>query len=524
MGLFPGVRPGRKASTIAVSRLATASCLAIAILAQSSAVLAQQLEETVIHNGLIINEDGRMLADIRIQGEKIVEIGPKLVAAPGAREIDAAGMLLMPGAIDTHTHLLLEPAIPPKPGTNSDNLTSGSSAALAGGVTTVSNFIPFKSDEDPNAYTDRIIGSINRHAIADVFIHASINPVSMPAGSPPDPLTEQKTFDALAARGIVSTGENFLAREAFDKNSLAWMRTFRASGKAGVVSMLHAEDYSILAEAQSRLVTENGGTGNSLHNFAHSAPIAAEVLAVQRGVAIAEVTGSPIFILHVSSGRALNEIEEAQRRGLPVYAETRPMYLHVTAQKYQQPDVGLWIGGPPLRDKWDLDTIWEGIRKGVVNTIGSDHTGYTKEDKLDPTQTISKKRMGINNVQDYPAMMFSEGVGKGRITLEQFVGVTSTNAAKIFGMYPRKGVIQVGSDADVVIWDPTMKKILKDSDQFSNAKFSSYAGMKLTGFPKTTIRRGEVVYDKGKILGKPGSGRFIPGDKFQRPALRPLSD
>jgi dihydropyrimidinase len=217
-------------------------------------------------------------------------------------------------------------------------------------------------------------------------------------------------------------------------------------------------------------------------------------------------------------------IEDAQRRGLPVYAETRPMYLHATAQKYQQPDVGLWIGGPPLRDKWDQDMLWDGIRRGMIDTIGSDHTAFTKAAKLDPTQTIVDKRMGINNLQDYPPMMFSEGIGKGRITLEQFVAVTSTNAAKIFGMYPRKGVIQVGSDADIVIWDPAMKKILKDADEFSNAKYSSYAGMDVTGFPKTTIRRGEVVYDNGKIVGTAGSGRFIPGGKFQRPALRPLSD
>jgi dihydropyrimidinase len=288
--------------------------------------------------------------------------------------------------------------------------------------------------------------------------------------------------------------------------------------------MSHAEDYSIMAEAQYRIKTEHGGAGSTLHNFAQSAPVVAEVLAVQRSMAIAEATGAPIFILHVSSGRALKVIEDAQRRGLAVYAETRPMYLHATAQKYDQPDVGLWIGGPPLRDQWDLEVIWDGIRKGVVNTIGTDHSGYTKAAKSDPTQTIFNKRMGINNLQDYRPMMFSEGVLKGRITLEQFVAVTSTNAAKIFGMYPRKGVIQVGSDADIVVWDPKMKKILKNEDQFSNAKYTSYAGMEITGFPKTTIRRGEVVYDNGKILGKAGSGKFIPGDKFQRPTLRPFSD
>jgi dihydropyrimidinase len=524
MGSLLRARSGRKSPATVRTCLAAVTCLTMSLMMQSSATQAQQSGELVIHNGLIVNEDGRMQADVRIRGEKIVEIGPKLVAAPGAREIDASGMLLLPGIVDTHTHLNLEPVVPPNPKGNADDLTSGSAAALAGGITTVSDFIRIENNEDPNAYADRVIGAIQKYSVADMFIHVSINPVSVPAGSPPDPLTQQKTFDVLAARGFVSTGEDFLARESFDKNSLAWMKTFRASGKAGVVSMLHAEDWSIMAEAQERLMTENGGGGGTLHNFAQSAPIVAEVLAVQRGMAIAEATGSPIYILHVSSGRALKVIEDARRRGLPVYAETRPIYLHATAQKYQEPDVGLWIGGPPLRDKWDQDMLWDGIRRGVIDTIGSDHTAFTKAAKLDPTQTIVDKRMGINNLQDYPPMMFSEGVGKGRITLEQFVAVTSTNAAKIFGMYPRKGVIQVGSDADIVIWDPAIKKVLKDEDEFSNAKYSSYAGMDVTGFPKTTIRRGEVVYDNGKIVGKAGSGRFIPGGKFQRPALRPLSD
>jgi len=493
---------------------------------QSSMTLAQApvSAELVIHGGLIVNEDGRMLADVRIVGEKIVEIAPSIVAGAGAREISAKGMYLLPGAIDTHTHLLLEKPENPVPNANTDDLTIGSRAALAGGVTTVSDFIRIESGETPDAYVDRVVASIERNAIADVFLHASISPMSTGPDEPVDPLTQKSTFDALAGRGVVSTGEDFLAREQFDKNSLAWMKTFRASGEAGVVSMLHAEDYSIMAEAQDRIRTANGGAGSTLHNFGQSAPVIAEVLAVQRGMAIAEATGSPIFILHVSSGRALKVIEDAKRRGLPVYAETRPMYLHATARKYDQPDVGLWIGGPPLRDDWDMEMIWDGIRRGVVNTIGSDHSGYTKEAKADPTQTIFNKRMGINNLQDYAPMMFSEGVLKGRITLEQFVAVTSTNAAKIFGMYPRKGVIQVGSDADIVIWDPAMKKILKDADEFSNAGYTSYAGMEVTGFPRTTIRRGEVVFDKGKITGKPGSGRFSPGKKFERPMRRPLSD
>ena len=245
---------------------------------------------------------------------------------------------------------------------------------------------------------------------------------------------------------------------------------------------------------------------------------------MQRAVAIAEATGSPMYILHVSSGRALKVAEDAMARGLPVYVETRPMYLHLTAAVYQQPDVGLYLGGPPLRDKWDQDMLWEGIAKGTVHTIGTDHTGYTRAAKLDPTQTLANKRLGLANLQEYLPMMFSEGVLTGRITLEQFVAVTSTNAAKLFGFYPRKGTIQVGSDADIVIWDPTITKLIRDEDQLSRAGYSTYAGLEVTGFPRTTIRRGEVVYDDGAVVAESGSGKFIPGAPFRRPVLRPVTN
>jgi dihydropyrimidinase len=503
--------------------LLASACLAVGLAVAVERPGAQE-PELIIHNGLIVNEDGRMAADIRIRGEKIVEIGAKLAAIPGAREIDASGTFLLPGIVDTHTHLPLDVSIPPPPKGNQDNIITGGEAALAGGITLLGDFIAIGKGEDPNAYADRNIALIQKNSLADVYIHTSVNPLDTPKGAPPDPLTQRKTFDALAARGIVSTGEDMMARESYDKNSLAWMKLFRVSGEAGVVSMIHAEDYSIMADAQERLETLNEGTGLSLKNFAQSSPMIAEVLAVQRAVAIAEATGSPIFILHTTSGRALAVIEDAQRRGLLVYCETRPWNLFGTEQGYQKPDGGIYVGGPPLRPKWDQDVLWEDIRKGVIDTIGTDHTAFSKEAKLDTTQTILDKRMGQNTLQDYPPMMFSEGVMKDRITLEQMVAVTSTNAAKIFGMYTRKGTIQVGSDADIVIWDPAKKKVLNDKDQFSKAGYSTYAGKEVTGLPITTIRRGEVVYDHGKILAKPGSGKFIPGGKFQRPYLRPLSD
>jgi len=528
MGSLLRMRPSR---IVSVASLASAVCFATALLMQSGATQAQQAAvELVIHNGLIVNDTGKMAGDIRIRGEKIVEIAPHIAASPGAKEIDAKGMLLLPGAIDTHTHLSLEPVVGPvviEPGNNAgavDDLTDGSKAALAGGITTISDFVAMKNDEDPNAFADRVIKAIETHAIADVYPRALVLPVSTPKGTPPDPLTQKKTYDALVARGIVGTGEDRMSSEQFDKNSLAWVRKLRASAQAGIVSAIHAEDYSINTEAQERLMSENGGVGGTTHNFGQAFPVIAEIFAIQRAVAISEATGAAMIIDHISSGRALKVVEDAQRRGLPIYGEARPEYLHATSQKYAQPDADLWLGGPPMRDKWDQDMIWDAIRRGVLHTVGTDHSGFPKSTKLVPSNTVVNRRMGIPNLQEYPAMMFSDGVVKERITLEQFVAVTSTNAAKIFGMYPRKGVIAVGSDADIVIWNPTKKKILKDADMLSRAGYTAYAGMEVTGMPITTIRRGEVVYDKGQIVGKPGSGRFIAGAKFQRPMLRPITD
>ncbi len=472
-----------------------------------------QQPEIIVRNGLIVTEEGRQEADIRIRGERIVEIGLNLNAGVGTRVIDARGMLVMPGAVDTHTHLNAEMPNPPRPNRPQDDYVTGSAAAFAGGVTTISNFIPLQPNENAASYADRVIGGIEKSAMADFFIHINIG--SNPAAFTPDRL------NALASRGFVSTGEDFLARESYDTNALDWYKAFRASGPAGVLSMLHAEDYAILAEAQERLMAEGRG---SIHNFSQSAPVIAEVVAVQRAVAIAEATGSPIYILHMSSGRALKVAEDAMARGLPVFVETRPMYLHLTQEVYRRPDAGLYLGGPPLRDKWDQDMLWEGIAQGTVHTIGTDHSGYPKEVKLDPSQNLANKRMGLANLQEYLPMMFSEGVLKDRITLEQFVAVTSTNAAKLFGMYPRKGTIQVGSDADIVIWDPTLTQVIRDEDQLSRAGYSTYTGWEVTGFPKTTIRRGEVVYDDGEVIAQPGSGKFIPGVPFRRPHLRPISN
>jgi dihydropyrimidinase len=178
------------------------------------------------------------------------------------------------------------------------------------------------------------------------------------------------------------------------------------------------------------------------------------------------------------------------------------------------------MGSPPLREKRDQDELWSGIANGTVHTIGTDHGARTREEKMDPSLNVVTRREGVSNLQVYRPMLYSEGVRTGRITLEQFVAVTATNPAKIFGIYPRKGTIQVGSDADIVIWDPNLKRTIRDEDELSASHWSIYSGWDVTGWPRTTIRRGEIVYQGGRVIGRAGTGKVVPQARWTRPVLR----
>jgi dihydropyrimidinase len=265
-----------------------------------------------------------------------------------------------------------------------------------------------------------------------------------------------------------------------------------------------------------RMIAEGRG---SLSHYPESRPVVTEMVATQRAVAMSEATGAPIYIVHLSSERALRVAEEAQARGLPIYVETRPIYLLLTQERYAEPNGSLYVGQPPLREKRDQNALWAGIAKGTIQVLGTDHLAYTREQKLDPTQTVANHRAGMSNLQEVRPMLYSEGVRTGRITLERFVAVTSTNAARLFGLYPRKGTIAVGADADLVLWDPNETRTIRDSDILSRSGFSIYAGWKVTGWPLITIRRGEVVYENGTVTGRAGSGQLIRRERWQRPTV-----
>ena len=489
------------AVSVGVGAAAIASGAAVAgssaARAAAPAIAAQPPREILVRGGEVVTVEGRSRADVRIVGETVAEVGPALAAGPDAVVIDASGLLVLPGGIDPHVHL---------GGIGVDDYTSGSAAALAGGITTISNFGGVRDGETPAETLARAAPAIRAEAIADLIYHPIVS-------DPASATTE--TLEALVEAGQ-PTIKVFMVRSTFDERAGGFVETMRAVVEAGVLMLVHCEDAAMVADTAARFVAEGRG---GLENFADARPVEAEEAAVRRAVAMAGETGAPIYIVHLSSERALLVAEEARARGLPVYVETRPIYLHLTRERFEGPTPGLYIGQPPLRTQQDQDALWRGLARGAIDVVASDHVAYTRELKLDPAQTVASHRAGMSNLQVMLPMIYSDGVRTGRITLERFVAVTSTNAAKLFGLYPRKGTVAVGSDADLVLWDPDETREIRNADMLSNSGYSVHAGREVTGWPVLTVRRGEVVYRDGQVLGAPGSGELLARGPWQRPEL-----
>jgi dihydropyrimidinase len=248
---------------------------------------------------------------------------------------------------------------------------------------------------------------------------------------------------------------------------------------------------------------------DSLRYYPASRPVVSEEIATQRAVAYATFANAPVYIVHLSSQAALDVCRRAQTVGASVYVETRPLYLHLTRELFEADDGAKYVGQPPLREQTDVDDIWVGLQQGAVHTVCTDHAPWSLSAKLDPDLSVANLRPGVENLETQLPMLYSEGVRTGRLSLERFVEVTSTNAAKLFGIYPRKGCIAVGSDADLVLFDPQETRTV-GPPQHSNCDYSVYDGWVVTGWPITTLRRGKVVYDQGRVLAEPGSGLLVP--------------
>ena len=453
--------------------------------------------DMVIRCGEIVTASGSVgCTDIGIADGIIKQIGGEMA---GRKTLDASGKLVLPGGVDAHVHLTS-----PGPGDAGplwvDDFASGSAAALAGGITTLGNMTFQAPEETVLMALTRETAIARNQTITDVFLHPVLRKIT------PQVLDDIPRLPDAGCNSI----KLFMVFPGFDPQVRAFVEAIRLAGAKGMITLIHCEDYALIEDATAHLMTEGK---SSLRYYPESRPVISEVVATQRAVAFAEATGAPVYIAHLSSRRALEVCAEAQSRNVPVYVETRPLYLHLTRERFEEEDGAKYVGQPPLREQKDVEAMWAGIRQGVIHTVCTDHAPWSLAAKLDPAHTISSVRPGVANLQAMVPMLFSEGVRTGRISLGRFVEVTSTNAAKLFGLYPRKGTIAVGSDADLVIFDPGLTRTVDASKLKSNADYSVYEGWNVTGWPVVTLRRGEMVFHDDEVIGDPGSGTILPRDE-----------
>lgn len=452
---------------------------------------ASQHVDLAVRNGTVVTASSRYRADVGIRDGRVVQIGGHLAAA---REIDATDRLLLPGGIDMHVHLT-SVVTSEREFRWADDFASGTRDAAGGGITTVGNIAFPRPDEGLLDLVQRTTAEAMELALVDFALH----PVVL------DPAAASRAELARLVELGHTSIKIFMILGNFDGRARDYLDAMRDAAELGMLSLIHCEDACIIGHLTERLVAA-GRRGPEA--YPASRPVFSEEVAVTRAIGFAEAAEAPIYVVHLSSAAALEACHRARARGLPVYVETRPLYLYLTAERFAEPDGAKYVGNPPLREAADVRALWHGLWNGDIQTLCTDHAPWTLAEKLDPTLDVATFRPGVADLETLLPMLYSEGVAKGRISLHRFVEVTATNAARLFGLFPRKGTIAVGSDADIAIWDPHATRVVDSRTMETQADYSPYDGWQVTGWPVVTISRGEVVYDGGRIVAAPGRGRL----------------
>jgi dihydropyrimidinase len=457
--------------------------------------------DLVIRGGTVVTAADTVAADVGICSGKIVAVADRLTG--GAREIDAGGMLVMPGGIDSHVHLA-QPAFGGP--AMADGFESGTRSAIAGGNTTV---LPFALQPRGASLRQSVVDyhkEADGQSYCDYGFHLII--------SDPSPSVLGQELPALVDDGYTSF-KVFMTYDDLVLNDRQLLEVFDCARGCGALVMVHCEGYDAIRFMTERL-ERAGKTAPYYH--AVSRPPSVEREATHRAISHAELTDVPIMVVHVSGREPMEQIRWAQQKGLKVYGETCPQYVALTADDLKGLNMdesgGKYVCSPPPRDPANWEAIWEGIRTGVFQTFSSDHCPFYFEGtqgKKNPKARTSFRWVpnGIPGVETRMQILFSKGVGEGRITLNEFVALTSTNHAKIYGLYPQKGSIAPGFDADIVIWDPNRKETIRQELMHHGADYTPYEGIAVTGWPVMTILRGEKVMEEGRILGAKTAGQFL---------------
>jgi dihydropyrimidinase len=451
---------------------------------------------TLIRNGKVVTATDTSAADILISGEVIQEVRPGIPAPSDATVIDAAGMYVLPGGIDCHTHLDM-----PFGGTTSaDDFLTGTRAAAFGGTTTIVDFAIQPRGTRMRDALDVWWKKAAGKACIDYGLHMIVTDLGA---------CGLEDMDDLVAEGVASFKLFMAYPNVLMVDDATIFKALSQTAKNGALICMHAENGSVIDVIIARALAE-GKTAPIYH--ALTRPPRAESEAVHRAIAMAEIAGAPVYIVHLSSEDALHEVREARDRGVPAFAETCPQYLLLSIEELERPNFegAKYVFTPPLRPKHHQPKLWEGLKHDHLQVVSTDHCPFCFADqKVLGKDDFTKIPNGGPGIENRLQLMYHFGVHKGQLSLNRFVELTSTTPARIFGMYPRKGEIAPGSDADLVIWDPAALYTISAATHHMRVDYSMFEGYEVSGNARTVLSRGEVIVDGGQFLGKPGRGNYL---------------
>jgi dihydropyrimidinase len=466
--------------------------------------------DLLIRNGTVATAGDVVRCDIGIRGGRIVALGEQLGAADEV--IDATGRLVTPGGVDSHCHMDQQPW---EGQATVDDFRSGTISAACGGTTTVIPFAMPIRGQSLRAVVEDYHARARGKAVIDYAFHLVV--------SDPSRQVLGQDLPALIRDGCTSF-KIYLTYEGLALADEEVLNVLDVAKREGAMVMVHAENDAVVRWLTDRLLAQ-GKSGIKHHLDAH--PAIGDREATHRAISFSELMEVPILITHVSHRDGAEQIRWAQTRGLKIYGETCPQYLFLSSDDIADDHHGhahgmegaKYVCTPPPRDKANQEHIWRGLQNGTFQVLSSDHSAYRFTDKIKggPNTPFTNVPNGVPGIELRMPLLLSEGVGKGRITLNQFVALTATNAARIYGLYPRKGTIAVGADADIAIWDAEREWTVTHGLLHDNCDYTPYEGMRLRGWPMMTLSRGEIVWDGGEPLGAPGRGRFLRCDLPESP-------
>ncbi len=460
--------------------------------------------DTIITNGRVVTASDTYASDVAVGNGKIVAIGQSLPPENASRIIDAAGKYVLPGGIDVHTHL----DMPFGGTTSSDDFETGTRAAAFGGTTTLIDFaIQYKGQTLRTAF-DTWMQKASSKAVCDYAFHCIITELAD---------AQLDEMNALVREGVTSFKLFMAYPGVFMLDDGSIFKALRTTATNGGLVCMHAENGNAIDVIVQQALAE-GKKAPKYH--ALTRPTTAEAEATSRAIALAEMAGAPVYIVHLSCNDALEKVREARDRGLPVYAETCPQYLYLSIENFDVPDFegAKYVFTPPLREKWHQEKLWNGLKSDHLQVVSTDHCPFCfKEQKELGRNDFTKIPNGGPGVEHRMSLIYSGGVAAGRFSVNRFVELVSTTPAKLFGLYPRKGTIAVGSDADLVIFDPNRKHTISAKTHHMRVDYSMFEGIQVMGMPVTVLSRGRVVVESDKFLGRAGTGEFVKRSTYSQP-------